>query len=411
MPSIQRTASSIVVWIILLMGCLYLVGMGVQVLFVISSLQESQGIPLVQASAVVAGTRLVSMNTNRTAISTTTTSSHHLPMFMLQSTTTGIHHPDQQRTVLSLTTVLDELYDLAGMVDTIITNHSYHSMFDAIHINIPWLPLRSSPFPHTQTLIDMFPDDPRVIIHRLADYGPMTRYFGALAYEQHPETIIITFDVDTDQFDIAPLRRLIQASREMDPNAIWCNYGEDFIVIDEATIRPYWDTYNAYLSKDQTLAWNQVYFCRAARGFLVKPKFFQHFVLNATDYHRSCFWDDDRFLSFQMAVLGIQRKSVHTGDWYLNEYLPRQEQKRKCQTDASSANVLLPKVQRQERHRRLGSLSEVNVRNRADYHCTMAFLKTHPDLFPLAYNVSKGCPDEQLQSQMKVVSKANNFPV
>ncbi len=106
-----------------------------------------------------------------------------------------------------------------------------------------------------------------------------------------------------------------------------------------------------------------------------------------------------------MAVLRIPRKTVHTGDWYTNEYLPRQEQKISALTNG------LPKVQEPEQHRRLGSLSEVNVRNRADYHCTMAFLKTHPDLFPLAYNVSKGCPDEQLPSQMKVVSKANNFPV
>jgi hypothetical protein len=299
--------------------------------------------------------------------------------------------------VLSFTTVPEDLYNLATMVEDMVYNQSYH-IFDAIHINIPWIPIRypGYAFPHAQGLSDMFPDDPRVIIHRLADYGPMTRYVGALAFEQHPDTIIITFDVDTDQYDIDPLRRLIQASHGIDPNAIWCNYGEDFTVVNEA-IRPYWDTYDAYLSKDQTLAWNQVYFCRAARGFLVKPKFFQHFALNATDYHRSCFWDDDRFLSFQMAVLGIQRKSVHTGDWYTKEYLPRQEQKRKCQTEASS----IPKVQQPEQHRRLGSLSEVNVRNRADHHCTMAFLKTHPDLFPLAYNVTQPCPNEQLQIKAK----------
>ncbi len=321
-----------------------------------------------------------------------------LPLFLVQSHTRGNHHhADQKRIVLSFTTVPHELSKLVDMVQTMLSDPGYN-VFDAIHINIPWTAMRfpKQHYPHTQDVLNQFHNDPRIIVNRLMDHGPMTRYFGALGYEQHPETMIIVYDIDTDQGQLYTLLNLIRASNELDPNSVWCNYGEDFTFL-HGTFEPFWFTYDAHLTKDETLAWNPVYFCRGSRGLLIKPKFFQHFSLNATDYHHSCFWDDDRFISFQMALLGIARHNIHPAAWYQDEYVPhRMKVMQACQERKQQQQKKKKKQtsKQERRRRRLGSLSHINMANQPDIHCTRAYITAHPHLFPLATNVTFHCQED-----------------
>jgi hypothetical protein len=315
------------------------------------------------------------------------------PVFLVQSFTKGHHDPTQQRTVLSFTTVPSELPNMVIMIQRIVSD-AHYNVFDAIHINIPWTSLRfqDETFPPSLELLDKFPTDPRIIVNRLMDYGPMTRYFGALGFEQHPETRMIVYDIDSDHVNMAQLQLLLRGVNELDPQAIWCNFGEDFKNIHHdadghSIIQPHWGTYPSYLAGD--LSWNLVYFCRGARGILIQPKHFSRFVLNATDYHASCFWDDDRFISFQMGVLGFERKNIHTAEWYINNYVPEFEQKKQaCRAEAAAATA----NKKKQRRRRLGTLSAINNKNKPDIHCTRAYLKAHPHLFPLASNATALCP-------------------
>ena len=110
------------------------------------------------------------------------------PVFLVQSFTKGHHNPQLQRSVLSFTTVPSELTNMMHMIKRIVTDVQYN-IFDAIHINVPWTALRfqKEHFPTSLQILDLFPNDPRIIINRLMDHGPTTRYFGALGYEQHPD--------------------------------------------------------------------------------------------------------------------------------------------------------------------------------------------------------------------------------
>ena len=278
---------------------------------------------------------------------------------------------------------------MVHMIKRIVTDVQYN-IFDAIHINVPWTALRfqKEHFPTSLQILDLFPNDPRIIINRLMDYGPMTRYFGALGYEQHPDTRMIVYDIDSIHVNIHNIKLLLRGVNELDPHAVWCNFGEDFRIVEGDVIKPYWGTYESYVVPDKNLSWNLVYFCRGAGAVLVQPKQFERFVLNATDYHHSCFWDDDRFISFQMGVLGYERKNIHTSDWYYTNYLKEREDKKKACRDAEGE----AKKSKQQRRRRLGTLSVINNNNKPDIHCTRAYLNAHPHLFPLAANATALCP-------------------
>ncbi|ETO07068.1 hypothetical protein RFI_30323 [Reticulomyxa filosa] len=54
--------------------------------------------------------------------------------------------------------------------------------------------------------------------------------------------------------------------------------------------------------------WNDIDICRGVKGILVKPKFFQEYFWNASEYFIGCWWDDDNFNSFNFERQGIARK-------------------------------------------------------------------------------------------------------
>lgn len=308
-----------------------------------------------------------------------------MPFF--QSTTTGTHKPADQRVVLSFTVVPSEIKPLATLVGRLL-NHSDYDIFDAIHLCVPWMPMRensASAYDSTKVLLETFPSSPRLILHRLPDFGPMTRYIGPVQYELHPRTRIVVFDIDANSMDflnsasdvekgivlipyrneheeIANIPRLVNASLTVDPNAVWCNFGQDFAYYqnDVVTI---WHSYKAV--RETAFQWNLVHMCRAVKGMLVQPRFFADFWYNQTDYHESCFWDDDRWTSFQFERQHIARKEVHPLLWNDSYEEP---QKRNMTTSI--------------RRRRLGTLSLVNDKLMPEKTCSPAWLNTHPETFP-----------------------------
>lgn len=307
------------------------------------------------------------------------------PIPFFQSTTTGNHTRTEQRVVLSFTVVPLEIPSLIHLVQTLLQKESY-LLFDAIHVCIPWMPLRQpangASFDTTADLLSQLPLSPRIILHRLPDVGPMTRYIGPLHYEQHPSTRIVIFDIDADHMDFASttagdtdaanIPLLVHASQTVDPDAVWCNMGQDF-AYHEGTVLTVWHSYPAV--NEQTLKWNLVHMCRGVKGLLFQPRFFDDFWYNQTDYHESCFWDDDRWTSFQFERQHIPRKEVHSLEWndsYLQ--LPKRTSTTATTTASSSSSLL-------SRRRRLGSLSNVNNQLKPEETCAPAWLEQHLETF------------------------------
>ena len=257
-----------------------------------------------------------------------------LPPFF-QSTTIGNHTRTDQRVVLSFTVVPTEIQVLAKLLKTLL-HHSHYDIFDAIHVCVPWLPMRRSQdaaYDQTEGLLKTFPSSHRIILHRLPDFGPMTRYIGPVQYELNPHTRIVVFDIDADSMDynypqdeidagyvtntarqIDNVRLLVTASLQVDPSAVWCNYGEDFAYYQGKSSNV-WGTNQGVFEKNGTLKWKPVHICRGVKGLLVQPRFFLDFWYNQTDYHESCFWDDDRWTSFQFERMNISRYEVKPMAW------------------------------------------------------------------------------------------------
>jgi len=351
------------------------------------------------------------------------------------------HDPQKRRTVFSFTTMPQEISKLAEIIRTIVSYKRYEGLFDAIHVNVPWIcgRKREDLYPTTSKLEEIFLTlDDRVLLHRLMDYGPLTRYVGAVLYEEHPETQIITFDIDSiyidylmnetqlatefypNGFEIAQIPRLIHAAEQQDSDAVWCSYGEDFTMFDDKWAYAE-HTFDDHLDEANGVSWNEVMMCRASQGISVRVKHFDGLGFNGTDYHSSCWFDDDRFLSFQWELLKIKKKQIHGLPYYerhqenlqkerdekgmlWNKELRRRaqpEQPEKQQPhETHKENLSKEQVekamleqlvgQQTIRRRRLGSLSkQVNIKANPRQHCTEAFLDHHPDLFPLSRDYSK----------------------
>lgn len=305
---------------------------------------------------------------------------------LLHSTTTGNHTPTDQRVVLSFTVVPTEIDQLVQLVRRLLIQPRY-SIFDAIHLCVPWIPMRregDASFGTTESLLQAFPSSPRIILLRLPDLGPMTRYIGPLQYEQHPYTRIVVFDIDAlnmdFQFsadedmvenysgDLFNIPRLVHASLFIDPDAVWCNFGHD-MSYRQNKMSTEWHSYQAV--KATTLKWNHVHICRAVQGLLIQPRFFNNFWYNQTDYHESCFWDDDRWVSFQFERQNISRKEAHALSWNDSYVAP---------TSKRTATL----------RRRLGTLSRMNLQVNPDKNCVPAWLNQHPESFPDARQISSG---------------------
>ena len=309
-----------------------------------------------------------------------TTAMMHMPNPFFQSSTTGNHIRSEQRVVLSFTVVPSEIPALVHLVQTLLQRESY-LLFDAIHVCIPWMPLRQptngASFDTTADLLSQLPSSPRIILHRLPDVGPMTRYIGPLQYEQHPSTRIVIFDIDSDHMDfastaagdmdVANISLLVHASLTVDPDAVWCNMGQDF-AYHQGTVQTVWHSSPAV--NEQTFKWNHVHMCRGVKGLLFQPRFFDDFWYNQTDYHESCFWDDDRWTSFQFERQHIPRKEVHSLEWK-DSYIQLPTRKTTSITTSSSSTS----------RRRLGSLSNVNNELKPEQTCAPAWLEQHPETF------------------------------
>jgi hypothetical protein len=325
------------------------------------------------------------------------------PLFgLVQSypASTKQHDPTRQRTVLSLTATPAEMDRLHDLVSTLLQYRPYEHLFDAIHLSIPHESSRfpDLTYPSLADLQHIFTDK-RIILHRLDDFGPLTRYVGPLAYERHPDTAIVILDIDSQGMDWqirghsydqdpAPVRdlvQLVQYSNELDAAAMWCLAGEDFLVDEAGQVTATWDTFprhnasNTIRNDDhhdddsEQVSWNLVHFCRGVGGLLFRPRHFREFWYNQTAYHESCYWDDDRWVGFQMERLGVDRKALHL--------LPRRNMV------AHTYSRFLSRRGTMLHGRRLGALSgltKLNAKLESDQTCTKAWIRHHNETFPTA---------------------------
>jgi hypothetical protein len=309
---------------------------------------------------------------------------------LVRSHPNGDHHdPTQRRNSITFTTMPDEIPRLQRSVSTILHFMTLdpNNTFDAIHLCVPDRPMRSkAAYPSTPELQAIF-TDPRIIIHRLPDYGPMTRYLGPLAYEKHPESAIILFDVDSNDltFDLnfdydetgslkhtRDIIHLVHASRHLDESAMWCNQGENFAMNEFLQVRPDWDLF-PIIPAAGNYSLNHVHFCRGVGGMLFKPKHFIDFWYNQSEYHESCFWDDDRWVSYQLERQGFPLKVVHVPKATTESATPSSNETRYSTDDSEKSS-----------HRRLGSLTDTNIVLQSDQTCPVAWLTKHSDAYPTA---------------------------
>lgn len=210
------------------------------------------------------------------------------------------------------------------------------------------------------------------------------RYLGPLSFEQNPDTRIVIFDLDTNGItnnNLLDLTRLIYASSVLDGNAMWCHQGENFCMNQYNQTKSVWDTFPLERTGDEN-TWNLVHFCRGVGGLLVQPKHFNDFWWNQTDYHESCFWDDDRWVSFQMERQGIAMKVIHDTEQYnVTSLLLRKRRQQDAQQQQQQSN---------SHHRRLGSLTRVTNKLKSAQTCPVAWLNQHPETYPTARVTSIG---------------------
>jgi hypothetical protein len=206
--------------------------------------------------------------------------SHHHPLrAMIQSyADPRVHDPTSRRNCFSFTSVPDEIDALVKHVKNILQYGRYADVIDCIHLSIPHRSLRfgGEDYPKTDALLKLV-EDPRIIVHRLFDYGPMTRYIGPLSYERHPDTSIVIFDMDSKGMignKDKDLVTLFHAAQKVDNDAMWCLQGENFWV-EDGLVKPKWDTFP--LHRSHAVEWNLVHFCRGVGGLLFKPKQFVNF--------------------------------------------------------------------------------------------------------------------------------------
>jgi len=301
----------------------------------------------------------------------------------------------------------NEISNLQALVKVLLKHSPYLLAFDAIHLNIPTVSTRSAEqYPPTIELQQLF-SDCRVIINRLPDFGPLTRYVGPLAYERNAETSIVVLDTDSQGMDwqvrswrsnkdqpaaqVNDLAELVKLSQRLDADSLWCFQGENFRINSGGQVQVAWDTFELQLDPQlEGISWNKAHFCRATSGVLFKPKFFRDFWFNQTAYHDSCLWDDDRWVSFQMERLNVSRKVLHspprlqdTTSWW--SFLSRHD--RRLLLQPTQPGLLRSKGT--PNHAPAERLTLLNKRLKSDQTCTQAWLKSHPDSFPTARDAVK----------------------
>jgi hypothetical protein len=206
-----------------------------------------------------------------------------------------------------------------------------------------------------------------------------------LSFEKNPDSRIVIFDLDTigitsssnnnNKNNGLDLTRLLYASSVLDGNAMWCHQGENFCWNASTNqTKSVWDTFPLQATGGRN-TWNLVHFCRGVGGLLFSPKHFINFWWNQTAYHESCFWDDDRWVSFQMERQGIDMKVIHDTEQYnVSSLLSPQRRE----------TVYQPQRQLNSHHRRLGSLTLVTEKLESARTCPAAWLNQHPETYPTA---------------------------
>lgn len=58
---------------------------------------------------------------------------------------------------------------------------------------------------------------------------------------------MIVYDIDSIHVNIHNIKLLLRGVNELDPHAVWCNFGEDFRIVEGDVIKPYWGTYESYV--------------------------------------------------------------------------------------------------------------------------------------------------------------------
>lgn len=322
--------------------------------------------------------------------------SHHPYLSgLIRSYTTGDHDPIQSRNTITFTTVPSEIPLLTLVVRQVLQymDQDTAQTFHAIHLCIPDRPMRfQDTFSSTEQLRANF-TDPRIIIHRLPDYGPMTRYLGPLSYEQNEDTTVTLFDMDSVDltYDLTwgnanesnvtrDIVHLVHAARHIDTRAIWCNQGENFAMNEFGQVKPVWDLYPEQQAPGN-FTWNEVHFCRGVGGLLFKPRHFENFWYNQSDYHESCFWDDDRWVSYQMERQGFPLKVLHNPKRGVDPKAVVADVATATTNDAMDSNA----------HRRLGTLTNVNLGLGSAEACPIKWLTQHPETYPSA-RIHSGSP-------------------
>jgi hypothetical protein len=150
-------------------------------------------------------------------------------------------------------------------------------------------------------------------------------------------------------------------------------------------VRPDWDLFPVIPAGN--LSWNHVHFCRGVGGILFKPKHFTDFWYNQSEYHESCFWDDDRWISFQMERQGFPLKVVHVP----MTPPPPIESAMTNSSRTGNSTAAADSNEEKSSHRRLGSLTNLNGFLNSDQTCPVTWLTYHPETYPTA-RVRSGTP-------------------
>jgi hypothetical protein len=253
----------------------------------------------------------------------------------IRSFSQGVHNVHQQpRTCLCLLATPPGMSTLRETMQLVFTQSDnddglYHyEPFDCIHLTLTDQAIRFSPDQVYDTAGDFLPflmEDPRLIVHRLFDHGPLTEYMGPASLEQHPDTSLTFLKLSELVTKTEQVRQVLAAATDLDKQAFWCLEGENFLWKSDRQ-----SVVSKPVQMQNVQVASEADTCRGS-PLLLRRRHFDDFLWNQTDYHSECAKEKQgRWLSFQVHRQDYPVKVIRDETLNRNKMMPHRKFRKEC---------------------------------------------------------------------------------
>lgn len=192
------------------------------------------------------------------------------------------------RVVVSFSTIPSRISHLHHIFN-VIKNQTYP--IDKIYINLPYYSTREQCcYPTIPSDIDLT----NVQIIKCNDYGPITKLYPVLDYENDPNTIIITFDDDVDYLSTT-VSTLVK----------WCQQYPNAAISGSGYIVGNWYNFFGHISNPKQIT--SVGVIEGFAGCAYRRKFFDKNIIDYSGAPVESYYHDDLWISGYLSLRSIDR--------------------------------------------------------------------------------------------------------